>query len=143
MVISLYCYKVLLRLWDLFFFLPFCLGDFHNSVFQIPYTVQFSHSVVFNCFQPHGQQHARPPCPSPTSGVYPNSFPLSRRYHLNHLIFSSSLLLLPPIFPSIRVFSSESVLCIRWPKYWSFSFSISFSNEYSGLISLGWIGWIS
>ena len=52
----------------------------------------------------------------------------------NHLI-RCHLLLLPSIFPSIKVFSSESVLCIRWPKYWSFSFSISSSNEYLGLIS--------
>ena len=52
----------------------------------------------------------------------------------NHLILCHPLLL-PSIFPSIRVFSNESVLCIRWPKYWSFSFSISPSNEYSGLIS--------
>ena len=55
----------------------------------------------------------------------------------NHLILYCPLLLLPSIFPSIRVFSSESVLCIKWPKYWSFSFSISPSNEYSGLISFG------
>ena len=53
----------------------------------------------------------------------------------NHLILCHLLLLLPSIFPNIRVFSKESVLCIRWPKYWSFSFSISPSNEYSGLIS--------
>ena len=53
----------------------------------------------------------------------------------NHLIRHCPLLLLPSIFPSIRVFSNESVLCIRWPEYWSFSFSISTSNEYSGLIS--------
>ena len=53
----------------------------------------------------------------------------------NHLILCHPLLLLPSIFPSIRVISNESVLCIRWPKYWSFSFSISPSNEYSGLIS--------
>ena len=53
----------------------------------------------------------------------------------NHLILCHRLLLCPSIFPSIRVFSNESVLCIRWPKYWSFSFSISLSNEYSGLIS--------
>ena len=53
----------------------------------------------------------------------------------NHLSFCRSLLLLPSIFPSIKVFSNESVLCIRWPKCWSFSFSISPSNEYSGLIS--------
>ena len=54
----------------------------------------------------------------------------------NHLILCCPLLLLPSIFPSIRVFFNKSVLCIRWPKYWSFSFSISPSNEYSGLISL-------
>ena len=53
----------------------------------------------------------------------------------NHLILCHPLLLLPPIPPSIRVFSNKSALCIRWPKYWSFSFSISSSNEYSGLIS--------
>ena len=53
----------------------------------------------------------------------------------NHLILCHSLLLLPSVFPSMRVFSNESALCISWPKYWSFSFSISPSNEYSGLIS--------
>ena len=60
----------------------------------------------------------------------------------NHLILCCPLLLKPSIFPSIRVFSNESVLHIRWPKYWSFSFSISPSNEYSGLISfrMCWIG---
>ena len=60
----------------------------------------------------------------------------------NHLILCHPLLLLPSIFPSIRVFSNESVLPIRWPKYWSFSFNISPSNEYSGF-PLGWTGWIS
>ena len=60
----------------------------------------------------------------------------------NHLILCHPFLLLPSIFPSIRVFSNESVLCIRWPKYWSFSFSISASNEYWGLISfrMDWLG---
>ena len=81
---------------------------------------------------PHGLQHARPPCPSPTPRVYSNSCPLMPS---NHLILYHLLLLLPSIFPSIRVFSNESVLPIRWPKYWSFSFSISPSNDYSGLIS--------
>ena len=61
----------------------------------------------------------------------------------NHLIFCRPLLLLPSIFPSISVFSNESALCIRWPKYWSFSLSIRPSNEYSGLISFRWAGWIS
>ena len=59
----------------------------------------------------------------------------------NHLIFCCTLLLLPSIFPSIRVFSNESVLCIRWPNYWSLS--ISPSNEYSGLISFRTLGWIA
>ena len=61
----------------------------------------------------------------------------------NHLILCHHLLLLPLTFPSIRVFLNESVLPIRWPKYWSFMFNISPSNEYSGPISLGWTGWIS
>ena len=61
----------------------------------------------------------------------------------SHLILCCSLLFLPSIFPSIRVFSDESALCIRWPKDWSFSFSISPSNEYSGLISFKIYGWIS
>ena len=59
----------------------------------------------------------------------------------NHLILCCPLFLPPSIFPSIRVFSNESVLCIRWPTYWSFSFNMSPSNEYSGLISLGLTGW--
>ena len=61
----------------------------------------------------------------------------------NRLILYHPLLLLPSIFPSIRVFSNESVLHIRWAKYWSFSFSVSSSNKYSGLISFRMAGWIS
>ena len=61
----------------------------------------------------------------------------------NHLILYRPLLLLPPIPPRIRVFSKDSTLHLRWPKYWSFSFSISPSNEHPGLISLEWTGWIS
>ena len=61
----------------------------------------------------------------------------------NHLTLCRPLLLLPFIFPSIRVFSNESALCIRWPKYWSFSFNISPSSEHPGLSPLGWTGWIS
>ena len=60
-----------------------------------------------------------------------------------HLILCCPLLLLPSIFPSISVFSNESVFCIRWPKYWSFSFRISPSNEHQDWFPLGWIGWIS
>ena len=84
--------------------------------------------------QPHGLQHTRLPCPSPTNRVYSNSCPLSQWCHPT--ISSCHLLLLPTsIFQSIRVFSNESALHIRWPKYWSFSYNISPSNEYSGLIS--------
>ena len=98
-------------------------------------SVQFSHSVVSKSLQPHGLQHARPRCPSPTPRVYSHSCPLSQWCHsTNHLILCGPLLL-PSIFPSIRVFSRESVLHISWPKYWSFSFSIRPSNEHSGLIS--------
>ena len=83
--------------------------------------------------QLHGLQHARPPCLSPTPGACSNSCPLSW-WSIQPLILCCPLFL-PSIFPSIRVFSKESVLWIRWPIYWSFSFSISPSNEYSGLIS--------
>ena len=84
--------------------------------------------------QPHGPQHARLPCPSPSPRVCSNSCPLSQ-WPSNHLIVCCPLLLLPSIFPSIRVFSSESALGIRWAKYWSFSFRLSLSNEYSQLVS--------
>ena len=98
-------------------------------------SVQFSCSVVSDSLQPHEPQHARPPCPSPTPRVHPNPCPLSRWCHPNQLILCHPLLFLPSIFPSIRVFSHESALHIRWPKYWSFSFNISPSNEHPGLIS--------
>ena len=84
--------------------------------------------------RPHEPQHSRLPCPSPTPRVHPHPCPLTVMPP-NHLILCRPLILLPSIFHSIRVFSSEPVLPIRWPKYWSFSFSISPSNEYSGLIS--------
>ena len=85
--------------------------------------------------RPHGLQHARLPCPSPTPRACSNSCLLSQWCHPT---ISSSVVPFCSCFqsfPSIRAFSSESVLCIRWPKYWSFRFSISLSNEYSGLIS--------
>ena len=95
-------------------------------------SVQFSRSVMSDSLQPHESQHTRPPCPPPTPRVYLNPWQLSQWCHL---ILCHPLLLLPPILPSIRVFSNESALHMRWPKYWSFSFSISPSNEQPGLIS--------
>ena len=103
-------------------------------VFKLPaYSVQFSHSVMSDSSRPHGLQNARPPCPSPTPRAYSNSCPLSQWYHPT-ISSCCPLLFLPSVFPRIRVFSNESVLHIRWPKYWSFSLSISPSNEHPGLI---------
>ena len=87
-----------------------------------------------NSLRPHESQHAKPPCPSPTPGVYPNSCPLNQWCHPT-ISYCRPLLPLPSVFPSIRVFSNESALRIRWPKYWSFSFNISPSNEHPGLIA--------
>ena len=132
------------------------------SCITFPTPAQFSRSVVSDSLWPHELQHT---CPSPTPGVYPNSCPRdggawwaavygvaqSRTWlkwlsssssksiesvmPSSHLILYRPLLPLPPIPPSMRVFSSESALCMRWPEYWSFSFSISPSNEQPGLIS--------
>ena len=88
-----------------------------------------------NSLRPHGLQHTRLPCPSPIPRAYSNSLSIESVMPSSHLISCHPLLLLPSVFPSIRVFSNESALRIRWPKYWSFSFSISPSNAYSGLIS--------
>ena len=106
-------------------------------------TVQFSPSVISNSLRPHRLQHTRLPYPSPTPGACSNSCPSSRWCHAT-ISFCRPLLLLPSIFPSIRDISNESVLCVRWPNYWSFSFSISLFNEYSGLISFRvWLVWSS
>ena len=101
---------------------------------QYPFMIQFSHSVMSDSFQPHELQHTRPPCPPPTPVVYPNPS-IESVMPSNHLILCRPLFLLPSILPSIRVFSNELALCIRWPKYQSFSFNISPSNEHPGLIS--------
>ena len=96
---------------------------------------QFSCSVVSDSLWTHEPQHARPPCPSPTPGVYPNLCPLSQWCHPTISSSVVSFSSWPQSFPSIRVFSNESALLIRWPKYWSSSFNIRPSNEYPGLIS--------
>ena len=95
---------------------------------------QFSHSVVSDSLRHHGLQHARLPCPSPNPGACSHSLPSSQRCHQT---ISSSFIPSPPalVFPRIRVFSNESACRIRWPKLFSFSFSISLPNKYSGLIS--------
>ena len=112
--------------------IPFIEGQFSSA--------QFSHSVVSDSVTPWTAA-------CQVSLSITNSQSLLKLMSIgsvmpsNHLILCRPLLLLPSAFPSIRVFSRESVLCIRWPNYWSFSFSISPSNEYSGLISFR-IDWL-
>ena len=98
-------------------------------------SVQFSRSVVPDSLQPHGLQDARLPCPITNSWNLLKLMSIKLVMPSNYLILYRPLLPLPSVFPSIRVFSNESVLRIRWPKHWSFSFSISPSNEHPGLIS--------
>ena len=105
-------------------------------------SVQFSRSVVSDSLQPHELQHARPPCPSPTSGVHWDSCPSSHWYHpatsSSVIPFSSC----PQSLPASESFPM-SQLCMRWPKYWSFS-SASFPPKKSqGWSSSEWAGWIS
>ena len=95
---------------------------------------QFNPSVVSDSLWPHEPQHARPPCPSPTPRVHPNPCPLSQWCHPTIL---SSVVPFPSCPQSFSASGSfpESALLIRWPKYWSFSYNISSSNEHPGLIS--------
>ena len=101
----------------------------------------FSFSVVSNSLWPHGLQHTSPPCPSTTPRVYKNSCPLSWWCHptisASVIPFSSH----PQSFPASWSFPMSQFFCIRWPKYWSFSFNISPTNEHPGLISfrMNWL----
>ena len=129
-----------LTLWDTFQNLRGCLKPHTVPQYQTLrilcyYLCLLLFSIGCDSLWPHGLQHARLPCPSLFPRVCSNSHVrwVSDAIQWSHPLLS--LLLLPSVFPSIRVFSNESALCIRWPKYWSFSFVISPSNEYSGLIS--------
>ena len=104
------------------------------------FSVQFRHSIMSDSLRPHGLQHARLPCLSPSRSLL-KLISIKLVMPSNHLILCRPLLL-PSIFPNIRVFSNESALHIRWPKYWNFSFSISLSHEYSGLISFR-VDWLN
>ena len=98
-------------------------------------SVQFSHSVLSDSLQPHESQHTRPPCPSPMPGVHSDSCPLSPWCHpaisSSVVPFSSC----PQSLPASESFPMSQLFRMRWPKYWSFSFSISPSKEIPGLIS--------
>ena len=102
----------------------------------------FSCQVMSDSLGPHGLQACQAPLSSTISQSLLKIMSIESVMLSNHLILCCPLLLLPSIFPSIRVFSNESALCIRWPKHWSFSFSMSPSNEYLGLISfrIDWFG---
>ena len=100
----------------------------------------FSRSVVSSSLWPHGLQHTRFPCSSLFPGVFSNSCPLSWWCHTTISSLSQPLLLLPSIFPSIMIFSNESALGIRWPKYWTFSISISPSNDRVDFLQ-DWLVW--
>ena len=119
---------------------------FSFCCFFFCYVVQFS-SVAQSCLTlwPHGPQHARPPCLSPTPGVYPKLMSTESVMPFNHLILCHPLLLLHLIFPSIRVFSNESVFCIMWPNYWWPIIQHQSLHEHSGLISfrMDWFGLLS
>ena len=103
------------------------------SAFPLPPSVQFSRSVVSNSATP-GTAARLASLPITTSWSLLKLMSIESMMSSNHLILCRPLLLLPSIFPSIRVFSNKSALCIRWAKCWSFSFNISASSEYSGLM---------
>ena len=105
-------------------------------------SVQFSCWVVSDFLQPHGLQHVSLPCPSPSPGACSN---WDGWMPSTHLILRHLLLLLPSIFPSIKIFSNESALPIRWPNYWSFSFSVTsvLPMNIQDWYPLGLTGWIS
>ena len=108
------------------------------------YILQLS-SVLFSSVIQSCQTLCDPmDCSTPVLPIH-HQLPELTQTHVpsNHLMLCHRLLRPHSIFPSIRVFSNESAVRIRWPKYWNFSFSISPSNEHLGLISLGWTGWIS
>ena len=121
-----------------FFHVEFCLFWQLFQMYLLKYrlfsSVQFSCSVMSDSLRPHESQHARPPCPSPTPRVHPDSHPSSQWCHpaisSSVVPFSSC----PQCLPA-SVFSNESTLHMRWPKYWSFSFSIIPSKEIPGLVS--------
>ena len=114
------------------------MHEFGAAVFA---SVQFSHSIMSDSLNHHGLHHISPPLSITNSQSLLKLMSIESLMPSNHLILCHLLLLLPSIFPSFRVFSNELILHIMWQKYWSFSFSISPSNEYSALISfrLDWL----
>ena len=125
-IISILTYKIIISefLWFIF---SRCVFIFLILIFLFSSVTQSSP----NSLQPHELQHARPPCPSPTLRVHSKLMSIESMMPSSHLILCRPLFLLPPIPSSIKVFSNESALCLRWPKNWSFCFSIIPSKEHS------------
>ena len=122
-------------------------GEAHDQAFPLLgiYPVQSSHSIMSDSLRPNGLQHARPPCPSLASGVYSNSCPLSQWCHPT---ISSSVIPFSSCFQSFQAsgsFQMSQFFAFRWPRCSSYSFSISLSNEYSGLVSfrMDWFDMLS
>ena len=113
----------------------YCSGAKKKKKDAFQPSTQFSYSVMSNSLQPHEPQNARASLSITNSRSLFKLLSIESVMPFNHLILCCPHLLLPSIFPNIRVFSNESALCIRWPKYWSFNFNISPSNEHPGLIS--------
>ena len=125
----------ILKIWLIRYCTYICIENVYYFQTYIHFTsVQFSHSVVSDSLWPHESQHARPPYSSPSSRSSLRLMSIKSVMPSSHLILCRPLLLLPPIPPSIRVFQWVN-LHMRWPKYWSFSFSIIPSKEIPGLIS--------
>ena len=112
-------------------FLSICMYSLEKN----PFRSLLNHSVMSDSLRPHGLLHVKLPCPSLYPGVGPNSFPVSLWCHPTTSSSVSLFSSCSQSFPVSGSFPHESALCIRWPEYWSFSFSNSLSNEYSGLIS--------
>ena len=111
------------------------LANLFSHLHFLHISIQFSRSVVTESLRPHESQHAKASVSITNSRSSLKLMSIESVMPSSHLILCYPLLLLPPIPPSIRVFSNESTLPMRWPKYWSFSFNISPSKEYPGLIS--------
>ena len=122
------------------------ISNFLEEISSLSLSIQFSSVQLLSCVLLFATPRtaARQASLSITNfWSLPKLMPIELVMPSNHLILCCPLLLLPSIFPSIRVFSNESALCIRWPKYWSFSFNISPYNEYQDWFPLGWTGLIS
>ena len=121
----------------IYWLVSYCNFLLKNLLYGFTYfsSVYFSHSVGSDSLSSHELQHTRPPCQITNFWSLLKLMSTESVMPSNHLILCGPHLLQPSIFPSIRVLANESVLRMRWPKYWSFSFGISPSNEYSGMIS--------